>query len=102
MPDLTSFRSRLNTALSPHEKVIADSGYRDDRCLTPTSRNTEIDKLYAVLRARHGTVNKRLKNFSVLCSRFRDDISKHSYCFHATAQVTQLIMDIEPLFFIDF
>lgn len=100
--DLTIFRSSLKGSLDRDERVIADKGYRDSSCYTPPGFDDPNRKLCADLRARHETVNKRFKQFRVLLSRFRHDKALHSYCFHAVANVTQLVMDTEPLFFVPY
>ncbi len=70
----------------------------DPRVVTPPGDEDPNCKVYADLRARHETVNRRFKQFAVLSNRFRHDKSSHSFCFHAIANVTQLIMDTHPLF----
>lgn len=56
-------------------------------------------KKVSLLRARHETVNLRLKRFNILSSRFRHKLELHGICFHAVPQIVQtaLVCD-EPLF----
>ena len=79
--------------------MIADSGYQDERCQTPTGSISATEKLHSTVRARQETVNKRLKQFFVLSHRFRHNIALHSSCFHAVRNLTQLMIKrSEPLF----
>ncbi len=97
LPRCSYFRSNLKQALSQNERVIADRGYGDEKCMT-LSRLTEDERnLAADIRARHETVNARFKKFGVLRSLCRHIRSKHSICFHAVANITQLMMDTDPL-----
>ena len=99
--DLTIFRSGMKAALAQGETVIADKIYRDARCITPDCLSEQERRLAATIRARHETINSRFKKFAVLRNRFRHHRSRHSYCFHSIANVTQLMMDTDPLFLIE-
>ena len=53
----------------------------------------------SIVRARHDVVNRRLKQFSVLRTTFRHSLSLHSYCFHAAANLTKLMIEhSDPVF----
>lgn len=96
--DLTIFKIAMKKALEHDEFVIADGGYRDEKCLKRGSTD-ELSRKFSVIRARHETVNRRLKQFSVLSSRFRHPLSRHSVCFHAVCNLTALMIEHEePLF----
>lgn len=105
-PDITIFRHRLKTQLLENEVVEADRGYRGDgSTVCPDDCNTFDEwKIKFNVRARHETVNKRMKDFKVLESRFRHKVSRydmhrHELCFTAVAIITQLhISSFEPLF----
>ena len=103
-----------NSALVPilqraNEKAIADGTYRNDVFLTklkresPTGHVRQFNKLISQVLARHETLNRRLKNFSVLSSTFRHGdtlqrrIELHNQCFIAVANLTQLNMCTEPI-----
>lgn len=102
-PDLTIFRLRMKAALLPGEKVVADGGYRDDACLLRTDVEGEQRLLLATVRARQETVNRRFKQFFVLGHRFRHRLSLHSACFHAVANITQLMIERgKPLFAVEY
>lgn len=95
-PDIKIFNGTLKNRLLPGEKVLADRGYTSNSCVY---RIPKSEGLSASLLARHESLNRRLKNFNVLSSRFRHNVSLHSYCFHAIANLTQLMIeDCEPLF----
>lgn len=105
-PDITIYRHRLKNHLLENEVVEADKGYRGDSttvcpddCLTFGEWQLKFH-----VRARHETVNKRMKDFKVLSDRFRHkvnrhDLSRHELCFTAVAIITQIhISTFEPLF----
>ena len=101
--DVSIFRRGMKTVLDDCERVIADMGYSDDMCITPDTLLSPVSpKLHRLLRARHETVNKRLKQFAVLRSSFRHDLSFHGVCFHAIANITQYLFCDEPLFEVTF
>jgi hypothetical protein len=82
--------------LGPGERVEADMGYRGEPLYisVPTSYTSERHKAAkAKARARHETVNRRLKHWQCLKQVFRHDMSKQSAVFHAVAVLTQLNME---------
>ncbi len=94
-PDNSIFTKGMKRALDPSERVVADNGYFDDKCITLDTIDSPIDSvLHFKLRARRETANKRLKQFSVLKAKFRHDLS-----YHAT---TRLEFKYEPLFEVKF
>ena len=99
-PDLRIARAGLVHVLQPGERVIADSGYRgDDHFLTPTGLNDQFSRVTAVFRARHESVNGRLKTFNVLSCTFRHGLDKHKICFLAVVNMVQIsIITDSPLF----
>lgn len=103
-PDLRIFRDSMQFALDDGELALADGGYRGCRsCETPSGLNDFDQKMKADARARHETVNRRFKHFFVLGHRFRHPLSRHSACFRAVANLTQLmIQNGEPLFDVDY
>ena len=98
MPDLLIFRSKLKGLLQESEYVLCDSGYSDTKCKRPSGRHDFLSSVHNSLRARHEAMNGRLKTFKVLTERFRHDISLHSICFFAVANVAQLGLLEQPLF----
>ena len=99
-PDITIFRNGLKHRLRRGERVLADRGYRgDESCNIPNPNdNADVSKLKADLRARHETVNARLKSFSILNTKFRHDLNKHAKVFRAVVVITQVNLQDEPLF----
>lgn len=96
--DLAIFKAGLKHALDADEKVVSDGGYPDHRCVTPANLSPHTAGVFAVVRARHKTINERLKNFFVLHHKFRHHISLHSIFFHAFANLTYPMNDLNPLF----
>jgi hypothetical protein len=90
--DIKLYRRTLKEQLLPGEMVEADRGYRGDetvRCPdTVFSRSDKQAKQKA--RARHETVNGRLKNFRVLASVFRHERNLHQFVFYAVAVLIQI------------
>jgi len=88
-PDLKLARSKYVNFVGEDELTIADKGYKDQRYFAYNN-----SMLVKKILARHETVNSRLKNFKVLSDRFRHNLTFHKYCFHAVANIVQM-MDIE-------
>lgn len=63
--------------------IIADKGYPDPRVY----HDNELERF---VRSRHEHINKRLRHFGVLRYKFVHDLRKHSVCFRAVANLTQL------------
>ncbi len=72
------------------------------RVVTPPGDEDPNCKVYADLRARHETVNRRFKQFAVLFKPLPPRKIFTFFLLHAIANVTQLIMDTHPLFFVDY
>ena len=64
------------------EKILADGGYRDGNQFfeTPNGLHDADQRMKATARARHETINARLKRWNVLKDVFRHDIDKHGMC----------------------
>jgi hypothetical protein len=95
-PDIKIFRSKLIDHLAPGEMVEADKGYRGERHKIRTADNylSRTDrKAKKKARARHETVNKRLKQWGCLKQIFRHDPRKHKLVFKAVAVCTQLCFE---------
>ena len=102
-PDTKIFKRGLRQILDHFgEKTIADAGYRGlgdwiqakgDPLLSPNTRrfNTRA-------RARHETVNRRIKQFDCLNQRWRHPLHKHEGTFMAIVCLTYIQMEFEPLF----
>jgi hypothetical protein len=76
----------------PDEKILVDSGFVGCHpcMILPSGIHGISQRMKSLCRARHETVNGRIKTFSVMSSRFRHDIKKHESCFLAVLTVTQI------------
>ena len=93
--DITIFRSKLKGLLLPGEKALGDGSYLDIKCVSKRDGLNYIHKrAMAKVRARHETINRRLKQFQCLGSNYQHDRKKHSLIFRAAITVTQLDIDI--------
>jgi hypothetical protein len=100
-PDLKIARLGVFRLLAIGEMVLADGGYRDGGVFaeTPTGHNNNDQKMKKLARARHETVNKRLKQFNILANVYRCSLDDHGYIFRAITIITQIaIQTEEPLF----
>ena len=96
--DLKIFRYKMKRMLSYGEKVVADKGYRGESKVI-TQLSAKDDSHYDLMnraRARHETVNARLKQWKCLSERFRHDFNKHHICFRAVATLEQMKMNHNP------
>ena len=101
MPDLRIFWSNLKTLLLPSEGVLVDKGYKGDaKCITPFDAKCKRHrKAMSQLRARHETINGRLKNWECLYQTWRHHQHKHSFAVKAVLVITQLeLIHRDPLF----
>ncbi|KAL9183038.1 hypothetical protein ACHAXT_004825 [Thalassiosira profunda] len=99
------FEEGLNLELAEGELVHADKAYRHlRRCSTPYDQAFRYERQQSsVVRARHETVNKRLKDFKALSTAFRHPLSKHGDVFRAAGVCVQLSIGRgSPLFHIDY
>ena len=94
--DMQIFVSRLMKKLDTNEKVEADMGYQG----MPTKvRHPRVyisladKKAKGRARARHESINGRIKIFRCIGETFRHNIKKHKSVFLAAATVTQLCFD---------
>lgn len=106
--DVEIFRSCLVTYLEPFERVEADDGYIAEapervRCPKCVTVPQERKAMMSVVRSRHETINRRLKQWRILKTMFRHDITMHETAFTAVAVMTQIaISNGEPLFDVEY
>ena len=106
--DIKNFNKVLRNFLEPGERVEADEGYRGHpdkiKCPGNDANPAENRAMQGrAVRARHETLNGRLKNWGVLSQIFRHHIMMHGDVFRACAVVTQLtIQDGEPFFEVEY
>lgn len=90
-------------SLSDGERYIADAGYRGGRAETPNGQNNNKQWMQSKVRARHETLNGRLKQFGILVQIFRHHRSKHRVVFMAIANLTQItIREESPLYQVNY
>lgn len=100
-PDLLIARDFFVDMLEEGEKAVADKGYNDAKYFV-TPKNTPHYPNIHVLLARHETVNKRIKQWKILGTRFRHSLYRHPMCFYAIINITQIALESEnPLFSIE-
>ncbi len=98
-PDVAIFRLRLKKLLSQGKKILANKGYPDERCLKSHEVPAEYKSLHEEIRARHASVNRRFKQFSILTATFRHSLDLHGYVFHVIANLTHVAIQLgENLF----
>jgi hypothetical protein len=86
----------LGAKIPAGKKVIADRGYtgKDVELCTPnTFDSDEVRKYKSRARSRHETINRKLKDFSILETRFRHHVKKHQNVFEAVAVIVQIDMN---------
>ncbi len=106
-PDIKIFTSYLAHFLEPYERVEADDGYRghEDKVKCPKNDVNPVEnlKMQGRVRARHETLNGRLKNWGILSQVFHHGIRRHGHVFRACAVITQLTIEHgEPLFAVEY
>ena len=90
-PDLKIFRSLLKQKLGNGERVVADRGYRGDvSVVIPDYGTDDQQEAMNTARARHETVNGRLKQWSSMKFCFRHAKEKHHHVFRAVVCIEQL------------
>lgn len=77
--DLRSFCLGLKNSLQRNEKLIADQGYPDMCCSRDVFYEDSLS--FSYIRARHGAISKRSKQFKVLGHCFRHSLQLHAQCF---------------------
>jgi len=90
--DIKIFRSQLKQLLLPGEKVLADRGYRGDSrvCHPDTAEDDQHASAMNSARARHETINGRLKTWKSMKQVFRHSRVKHHLIFRAVLVIEQI------------
>jgi hypothetical protein len=104
-PDIKIARDKILRKLRVRELLLADGGYSDNGTFfeTPTGHNNVDQRMKALARARHETINRRLKCYSVLGDRYRHHICTHFQVFKACSNLVQLdIMVGRPPFQVEY
>lgn len=95
--DLLVAQQAYVNSVDDGELTLADKEYNDTQYfLLPNQANSSQHKCIML---RHESLNKRLRLFKVLNVPFRHTLEKHTTCFNAVANITELIIENEePLF----
>ena len=93
--DIKIFNNVLCNFLDPGERVEADKGYagHPDKIVCPANADKGPPERRAMsgrVRARHKTLNGRLKTWGILSQVFRHRITLHGTALRACAVVTQI------------
>lgn len=93
-PDLRLARNAFVDFMDDGERALADKGYTDEQYfINPIHHNNLAVARQKEIMARHETVNRRLKQFGVLGTRFRHQLRRHPMCFHAVVNLTELMIE---------
>lgn len=107
-PDISIFRHALKYHIDENERVEADDGYIGEapekvKCPASFVNPAENEEMQQRVRNRQETVNKRFKQWGILNSVYRHDISTHGDVFRAISVITQVaIKNGEPLFDVEY
>lgn len=104
--DMKIFRGKLMSKIPDNCRAVGDDGYRGEPLKVSTKNvfNTDkVKKFSSRVRARHETVNSRLKAFGALDNEFRSKgsgrMQKHKSVFEACCVIVQYELDNgSPLF----
>lgn len=83
------------------EFTATDAGYSDVNCLQPPHHSHVLRRKLALIRSRHESVNKLLKQYFVRNHRFHHP-SKGKHPAFAVLSITSLMLDEYPLFLVWF
>ena len=97
----------MRNFLEPGERIEANEGYRGhpNKIKCPRNDVNPADNrvMQGRVRARHETLNGRLKTWGILSQVFRHHITMHGNVFWACAVMTQLTIENgEPLFEVEY
>jgi DDE superfamily endonuclease len=96
--DLHIFRKPggLKEKIPANKRVIADNGYQGEDAVISAPNQLDSDearKFKSRARARHESLNGRIKSHKITDHRFRSEADKHQIVFEAVAIVVQYDMD---------
>lgn len=75
--DLKIFNSYLSKRLRIGEKIVSDAGYKSPKCVLKYDVSGRQKIIHKKMRARHEAVNRKLKIFKILQSRYRHRLDDH-------------------------
>lgn len=88
-PELKILNGELRGKRRIEDLVLFDWGYRGDQVKHEISGLTDLSPK---IMAHQETVNRMLKQFNILVNTFRNGLYLHSYCVHAVANLSQLML----------
>lgn len=96
--DLNIFRREdgLKSRIPAGMMLIGDKGYDGERQVVSTPNDldsTEIKRFKTRARARHETINGRIKEFGILKECFRHPVAKHGIAFEAVCVIVQYSLE---------
>ena len=94
--DVTIFREKLKTMLDKNEMAEVDAGYKGEieYLRSRDAYETEIEKKEkSEARARHETINRRIKQWGILKQMYRNSKESLQTVFYDIAVLTQLDID---------
>lgn len=99
-PDLKIALTDLVYMFEGDERAVADGGYRGHPIYFDTPWRV-LDNIYqssrkALARARHETINRRIKQWRCMKEQWRHGLEKHGLAFHAIANIEQLLLMKRP------
>jgi hypothetical protein len=103
------FKDALAKNLEEYERCEMDRGYRRSalglvKCPGGLLADPDpsVKAMSARVRSRQETVNERFKNWEILNAPYRHNIFKHQIVFGAIVCLTQLSLQDNPLFSVDY
>ena len=105
--DLSIFRDSLQFMLEPGERCEMDRGYQGSapthvKCPGVLWADPNTAGLQQRVRSRQETVNERFKNWAILSTPYRHNLSEHQTVFGAIVVLTQLSFAANPLFQVEY
>ena len=104
---LSIFRASLQLMLEPGERCKTDRGYQGSapthvKCPGVLWADPNTAGLQQRVRSRQETVNERFKNWAILSTPYRHNLSEHQTVFGAIVVLTQLSFAANPLFQVEY
>ena len=98
-------RSALHDNLYNNEFYIADGGYKDgsNYSITPTGLRDYGEIQRQTVRARHETINGRLKQWACLKQTYHHNLQNHGMIFRSVANIIQMCLQTDrPSFQVEY
>jgi hypothetical protein len=102
MSDVTIFRTKMIHHIPDGKYVIADKGYRGEPKVISYSNPDDEDHINLYkrrARARHETINSKIKTFRILSVQFRHRVEFHGPVFTAVCVICQYKLEVGGILF---